>query len=63
MASVEIDVAPLQADAVTVDALARLKLAAKRSDCELTLRGASAELWELVDFMGLGDVLRVELQR
>ena len=63
VASVQIDVARLQADAVTVDALARLQLAAKRSDCELTLRGASSELCELVDLMGLADVLAVEPER
>ena len=61
--SVEIDVRDLQPDAVTVDALARLQLAAKRSDCRMTLRGATAELCELVDFMGLGDVLVVEVER
>ena len=63
MASVEIDVRHLQPDAVTVDALARLQLAAKRSESQLLLRGASTELRELVDFMGLGDVLVVEAQR
>ena len=45
------------ADAVTVDALARLQLAAKRSGCEIRLRGASRELTSLVTLMGLGDVL------
>lgn len=44
-------------DAVTVDALARLALAARRHEVQLRLRGASAELLELVAFMGLGDVL------
>jgi hypothetical protein len=63
VASVEIDVRHLQPDAVTVDALARLQLAAKRSESQLLLRGASTELRELVDFMGLGDVLVVEAQR
>lgn len=61
--SVEIDIGRLQADVVTVDALARLQLAARRSDCDLTLHGASPEFRELVDFMGLGDVLVVEPQR
>ena len=45
------------ADAVTVDALARLQLAAKRHSCQVRLRGASRELRELVTFMGLRDVL------
>jgi hypothetical protein len=45
------------ADAVTVDALARLQLAAQRRGCRVLLRGASAELVDLVAFMGLRDVL------
>jgi ABC-type transporter Mla MlaB component len=51
------DVAGVEPDAVTVDALARLQLAAHRRDCQVRLRGASPELLELVDFMGLADVL------
>ena len=63
VASVEIDVRHFQPDAVTVDALARLQLAAKRNESQLLLRGVSSELRELVDFMGLSDVLAVEPQR
>jgi ABC-type transporter Mla MlaB component len=44
-------------DAVTVDALARLQLAARRCACRVRLRGASDELRELVAFMGLADIL------
>ena len=51
------DVASVAADAVTVDALARLQLAARRHRCQVRLRGASQELLELVAFMGLCDVL------
>jgi ABC-type transporter Mla MlaB component len=51
------DVHGVQADAVTVDALARLQLAARRHDCQVRLRHASAQLNELVAFMGLADVL------
>jgi ABC-type transporter Mla MlaB component len=51
------DVAGVPADAVCVDALARLQLAARRSGCQVRLRNASAELRELVGFMGLTDVL------
>jgi ABC-type transporter Mla MlaB component len=51
------DVQGVTADAVTVDALARLQLAARRCQCQVRLRGASKELRELVDFMGLRDVL------
>ena len=51
------DVAGVAADAVTVDALARLQLAARRHQCVIQLRGASIELRDLVAFMGLADVL------
>jgi len=44
-------------DAVTVDALARLQLAARRCSCQVRLRGTSDELRALVAFMGLADVL------
>jgi hypothetical protein len=44
-------------DAVTVDALARLQLAAHRSGCRVRLQNASPALLRLVDFMGLADVL------
>jgi ABC-type transporter Mla MlaB component len=51
------DVYGVEPDAVTVDALARLQLAAYRHGRCVHLRNASAELLELVDFMALGDVL------
>ena len=51
------DVESVPADAVTVDALARLQLAAKRCGCTVRLRNASSELLELVAFMGLENVL------
>jgi ABC-type transporter Mla MlaB component len=51
------DVSGVDPDAVTVDALAQLQLAARRHGCQVRLRHASAELRELVAFMGLGDVL------
>jgi ABC-type transporter Mla MlaB component len=54
---VRCDVTGVAADAVTVDALARLQLAAQRSGCRVRLRNASADLLDLVDFMGLTDVL------
>ena len=53
------DVAGVAADAVAVDALARLQLAARRHGCRIRLEHASAELRELIAFMGLGDVLAV----
>jgi ABC-type transporter Mla MlaB component len=51
------DVAGVASDAVTVDALARLQLAARRHGCQVRLRHASPELLRLVAFMGLADVL------
>lgn len=51
------DVHGVEPDAVTVDALCRLQLAAKRHRCLVRLRHASDELLELVAFMGLTEVL------
>jgi ABC-type transporter Mla MlaB component len=51
------DVRGVEPDAVTVEALARLQLGARRHGCEVRLRNASDELLELVGFMGLRDVL------
>jgi hypothetical protein len=53
-----IDACDVDPDAVTVDALGRLQLAAKRLSCRLLLSNASPELLELVTFMGLADVLQ-----
>jgi ABC-type transporter Mla MlaB component len=51
------DVSGVGADAVAVDALARLQLEARRRRCLIRLLGASDELRDLVAFMGLEDVL------
>jgi ABC-type transporter Mla MlaB component len=51
------DVARVPADAVAVDALARLQLGAIRHGCRVRLVNASPELRELVAFMGLENVL------
>jgi ABC-type transporter Mla MlaB component len=51
------DVYGVKADARSVDALARLQLAARRCQCQVRLRGASKELRELVAFMGLREIL------
>lgn len=51
------DVRGVEPDAVTVDALARLQLAAMRRRCRIRLRNASDDLVQLVRFMGLRDVL------
>ena len=47
------DVRSVDVDAVTVDALCRLQLAARRQGCQVRLRHASTELRELVALMGL----------
>jgi len=51
------DVRGIAPDAVTVDALARLQLAAQRHGCQVLLRHASDELLDLVAYMGLSEVL------
>jgi ABC-type transporter Mla MlaB component len=51
------DVGGVDPDAVTVEALARLQLAARRHGCRVRLRNASPGLRDLVAFMGLRDVL------
>ena len=51
------DVTGVGADAVVVDALARLQLAASRLGCRITLEHASPELRNLVSLLGLEDVL------
>jgi ABC-type transporter Mla MlaB component len=56
------DVAGVEPNAVTVDALARLQVAASRRGCRVHLENASDALRELVAFMGLEDVL-VEVRR
>jgi ABC-type transporter Mla MlaB component len=47
------DVSGVRPDAVTVDALARIHLDARRHGCRVRLCSAPPELLELVDFMGL----------
>jgi hypothetical protein len=51
------DVQTVEPDAVTVDALARLQLAARRNGCRVRLCNASPELLELVAYLGLDDVI------
>jgi ABC-type transporter Mla MlaB component len=60
---VRCEVNGVEADAVTVDALARLQLAARRHGCRVRLCGASDGLLALVDFMGLEDVLPCDRDR
>ena len=58
--TIDLDVSSLAPDAVTVDTLARLQLAARRVGRKVRLREASDELVELITFCGLRDVLGVE---
>ena len=51
------DVSGVGVDAVTIDALARLQLVARRHRCRIRLCSASNELLALVEFMGLANVL------
>ena len=53
---VRCDVHGVAPDAVTVDALARLQLAASRRGCTVRLEHASDELLDLVRLMGLTSV-------
>ena len=47
----------LAADAIAVDALARLRLAAGQCLCSVSIEGWSEELQNLIAFVGLRDVL------
>jgi hypothetical protein len=54
------DVGAVKPDVHTIDALARLELAARRLGLEVLLRHASSDLQALIAFAGLREVLRVE---
>jgi ABC-type transporter Mla MlaB component len=54
------NVSGVDPDAVTVDALARLQLAARRRSCRVRLCNASVALAELVELMGLKHVFADE---
>jgi STAS domain len=54
------DVGALAADVVSVDALARLRLNARRAGLDVRLHEVSSALQDLLAFVGLADVLRVE---
>jgi len=47
----------VEPDAVTVEALARVRLTARRLGCRVRLRHSCRELRELLAFTGLADVL------
>jgi ABC-type transporter Mla MlaB component len=54
------EVAEISPDAVALDALARLALAARRQGCAVRVRGACEQMRMLVALAGLGEVIRVE---
>ena len=51
------DVRGVPADAVTVDALAQLQLAARRRGCQVRLQNTTRDLRDLVELMGLAEVV------
>jgi hypothetical protein len=57
------DLSGARPTAATVDSLARLALLLRREGSRLVLYHATPELVELIAFMGLADVLRVERER
>jgi hypothetical protein len=57
------DVGMLAPDALSIDALARLQLTAKRNGVHLQLTGVSPELAALLTFAGLAGVLGLEASR
>jgi ABC-type transporter Mla MlaB component len=50
-------------DVVTVEALARLRLTARRHGCTLVIDGADPRLHALIDLLGLGEPLGQPEQR
>ena len=54
------DLSGARPTAATVDSLARLALLLRREGSRLVIRDAAPELVELIAFMGLSDVLRVQ---
>ena len=61
MRSVCLDCGPLKAPtAATIDEIARFQLAARRRGMQLELANANPYLLELIEFVGLSGVLRVQ---
>lgn len=58
-----VEIGSLCPDLVTVDCLARLALVARRQGGRIAVRGASAELRDLVDLAGLDEVLFADSPR
>jgi len=57
--TIVLDVSAFAPDVLTVDALARLQLSARRHGRRVRLRAASDELRELIDLLGLSETLGV----
>jgi hypothetical protein len=57
---ISFDVSGLESNARTVDRLARLELRSRRTGHELVLRNAAPDLLDLLAFIGIDEVLRVE---
>ena len=57
------DVSALSPDAVSIDALARIQLTARRLGGHILLRSATADLCGLLALTGLSGVLPLELER
>jgi hypothetical protein len=61
--TVDLDASAFCADVLTVDALARLQLSARRHGRRLRVRHASDDLHDLIDLVGLREALGVEPRR
>lgn len=60
--TIVVDVATTAPDLRSVDALTRLQLAARRHGCSIRLRNANQALRELIELVGLADVLLLEAE-
>jgi anti-anti-sigma regulatory factor len=58
--TIVLDASSLASDVLTVDALARLQLSAQRNGRLLRLRAVSADLQDLIELVGLSEVLGLE---
>jgi ABC-type transporter Mla MlaB component len=54
---VSCDVCGVDPDVASVDAIARIRVVARQHGCELRLHGASADLRDLLAFLGLREIL------
>jgi hypothetical protein len=59
--TVDLDASAFSADVLTVDALARLQLSARRHGRRLRVRAASDDLQDLIDLVGLRKALGVSV--